>query len=105
MLTQLRIAETVEVADGEYGTKTVKRVRVLTPGAWALHQQGVDGKYTVIEDGTTPFREIPFVPFYGARTGYMQGTSPLADLAHQAIDATLGHAQASAPPTAPLGSA
>lgn len=85
VLTQLRIAETVEVADGEYGTKTVNRVRVLTPGTWALHQLGEDGRYTVIEEGVTPFQEIPFVPFYGARTGYLQGASPLADLAHQNI--------------------
>src|SRR5690606_36731970 len=35
-LAQLRLAETSEVDDGPYGSKTVNRVRVLTPGAWEL---------------------------------------------------------------------
>src|SRR5690606_30191435 len=37
-LSQLRIAEAHEVDDGAYGTATVQRVRVLTPGKWELWQ-------------------------------------------------------------------
>lgn len=82
-LTQLRLAEAAEEDDGEYGTKQVKRVRVLTPGAWELWQSQGDGKdYVLIDDGTTTLAEIPFVPFYGRRLGFMMGVSPLMDLAY-----------------------
>lgn len=83
MLTQLRLAETAEVEDGRYGTKTVNRVRVLMPGAWELWEERADGaEYDLIDQGTTSLTEIPFVPFYGRRTGLMTGVSPLMDLAY-----------------------
>lgn len=81
-LTQLRLAETAEEDDGEYGVKTVERVRVLTPGAWELWRKGEKEDYVKIEEGTTSLDEIPFVPFYGRRTGFMMGVSPLMDLAY-----------------------
>lgn len=81
-LTQLRLAETVEEDDGEYGVKAVERVRVLTPGAWELWQKGEKGEYVMVESGTTSLAEIPFVPFYGRRMGFMMGVSPLMDLAY-----------------------
>lgn len=81
-LVQLRLAETAEVEDGPYGATTVKRVRVLTPGAWELWEAPKEGKeYVLIDGGTTTLAEIPFVPFYGRRTGFMTGASPLLDLA------------------------
>lgn len=83
-LTQLRIAETAEVDDGDYGVKTVKRVRVLTPGAWAVWEEGPGG-YTLLESGTTTLQGIPFVPIYGVRRGFMHGHPPLLDLAHQNV--------------------
>lgn len=83
-LTQLRIAEVEEVEDGSYGTKNVNRVRVLTPGAWELWEEA-DSSYALIDSGTTTLDVIPFVPFYGLRTAFMQGASPLADLAYQSI--------------------
>jgi hypothetical protein len=33
-LTQLRILESIESADGEFGTKFIEQVRVLEPGRW-----------------------------------------------------------------------
>lgn len=83
-LTQLRIAETAEVDDGDYGVKTVNRVRVLTPGAWEVWQEGAGG-YTVLESGSTTLQVIPFVPIYGVRRGFMHGHPPLLDLAHQNV--------------------
>lgn len=82
-LTQLRIAEAAEVPDGPYGVTVVQRVRVLTPGAWELWQAS-DGKgqYELIDEGANSLGSIPFVPFFGHRTGYMEGVSPLLDLAH-----------------------
>lgn len=84
-LTQLRISETGEVADGDYGTKTVKRVRVLTPGAWQVWQEGGDSVYTLFDSGTTTLKVIPFVPIYGKRLAFMRGTPPLLDLAYQNV--------------------
>lgn len=83
-LTQLRIAETAEEEDGPYGVKTVNRVRVLTPGAWELWQEGTGG-WSMIDSGTTTLQSIPFVPIYGIRRGYMRGHPPLLDLAHQNV--------------------
>lgn len=81
-LTQLRIAEAAEVPDGPYGIQLVRRVRVLTPGAWELWQEGDKGTYVLIEEGTNTLQGIPFVPFFGHRTAFMVGVSPLLDLAH-----------------------
>lgn len=86
-LTQLRIAEVDEVEDGEYGVKEVRRVRVLTPGAWELWQQWANeadrsASYTLVDQGVTTLGYIPFVPFYGEYHGFMNGRSPLLDLAH-----------------------
>jgi hypothetical protein len=80
-LTQLRLAETAEVDDGEFGTKAVNRVRVLTPGAWELYEETTGG-YQRIDGGTTTLQVIPFVPVYGRRAAYMMGKPPLIDLAH-----------------------
>lgn len=82
VLTQLRLAETAEIEDGEYGTETVNRVRVLTPGAWELWEETNEGGYQLIDEGVTTLSEIPFVPFYGRRAGFMMGVSPLLDLAY-----------------------
>lgn len=81
-LVQLRIAETAEEDDGGYGSRVVERVRVLTPGAWELWQKPEKGgDYVLTEEGETSLNAIPFVPFYGRRTGFMTGISPLLDLA------------------------
>jgi hypothetical protein len=87
-LAQLRIAEDATVADGLFGEKTVKRVRVLTPGAFEVWEKterttaaGAE-EWSIIEAGTTGLGYIPFVPFYGWRTGYMTARPPLLDLAY-----------------------
>lgn len=85
VLTQLRIAETAEVDDGAFGVKTINRVRVFTPGAWVVYEQGRDGQYAPVDEGVTPLGGIPFVPVYGKRLGFMRGESPLLDLAYQNI--------------------
>lgn len=85
-LSQLRIAETASVADGDFGEKTVERVRVLTPGAFDVwEKQAGDARrdfWVRLEDesGTTGLNQIPFVPLYGRRKGFMLGAPPLLDL-------------------------
>ena len=86
VLTQLRLAEDTEVADGPYGTKTVKRVRMLTPGAYELFEANERGVWLSVESGLTTLNVIPFVPFYGRKHGYMNGASPLIDMAYLNVE-------------------
>lgn len=82
-LTQLRLRESITLEDGEYGTKTMQRIRVLYPGRWELYEESAKDKYDLIDSGFTDnMSEIPFVPFYGCKLGFMRGESPLLDLAH-----------------------
>ena len=84
VLTQLRLAECVELPDGLYGSIYKNRVRVLEPGRFEVWQEGErkDDDWFLVEEGTTTLDVIPFVPFYGKKLGLMQGISPLLDLAH-----------------------
>ena len=84
VLTQLRLAESKEVDDGEFGVKQEPRVRVLTPGAWAVYMPGAKDTddWVLEEDGTTTLQAIPFAPVYGSKRGFMDGVSPLLDLAY-----------------------
>lgn len=88
-LAMLRWMECAEVDDGDYGTKFVDRVRVVTPGSWELHENKGDGKggtrYEKIDGGSTSLDVIPFVPFYGKRVSTMVGLPPLMDLAHLSV--------------------
>lgn len=83
-LTQLRLAETREEPDGEWGTTKVPVVRVLYPGGWATYEQasGAVRGWAKTDEGTTTLTEIPFVPLYGTRVGFMEGRPPLLDLAY-----------------------
>ncbi len=86
-LTQVRIKETCFEQDGEWGEKEVYRIRVLTPGAFAIYEQQVipgstsAGKYVLVVQGQTSLPFIPLVPIYANRTGFMEGEPPLSSLA------------------------
>lgn len=84
VLTQLRLAETKEVDDGDFGTKHEPRVRVLTPGGWAVYMPGAraEDEWVLEDQGTTTLKAIPFAPVYGRKRGFMNGVSPLLDLAY-----------------------
>ncbi|GGA05671.1 DUF4055 domain-containing protein [Dyella caseinilytica] len=82
-LTQLRILETYEQADGLFATKWLPQVRVLSPGAWEIWREDADGKgWGIFDKGTTTLEDIPYVPLYGIRDGFMIGRAPLEDLAY-----------------------
>ncbi|KGQ19919.1 62kDa structural protein [Lysobacter dokdonensis DS-58] len=81
-LTQLRLAESTTEDDGEYGTKTIPCVRVLRPGSWEVWKQTTDKNWVLEASGTTSLAEIPFVPLYGVRDGFMVGKPALLDLAY-----------------------
>jgi hypothetical protein len=81
MLTQLRLAETTTVPEGEYGEKLAKQVRVLMPGEYKLYRQGDTGEYELIDEGRTSLSEIPFAVAYSNRMGFMESRPPLEDIA------------------------
>lgn len=80
-LTMLRIMECVEEADGEFGSKSVAQVRVLTPGAWATYRKGDKDEWPIHEHGKMSIDFIPLVTYYTRRTGFMTATPPFKDLA------------------------
>lgn len=91
-LTQLRFVESVTEPDGAFGEKFIEQVRVLYPGKWEVwresEQVDADGrKVWILHDkGTTTLKKIPYVPVYGKRTGFMEGMSPLLELAHMNVE-------------------
>jgi hypothetical protein len=80
-LTMLRLAETITVPDGKYGEKNVERVRVLTPGAYEIHEKDEKGDYNIVDEGRTSLSEIPFAVAYANRTGVLESMPPLDDIA------------------------
>lgn len=81
-LTQLRLLEQVDDDDDDYAPGKVTQVRLFEPGRWATYRADAKGDYHLYEEGTTTLNAIPFVPFYGRRCHYMEGKSPLTDLAY-----------------------
>jgi hypothetical protein len=79
---QLRFMECVEEADGPYGSKTVDQVRVLEPGKWEIHRKGDKGDWVLHDQGITTLKQVPFVPIYAGRYGYMVARPPLLEVAH-----------------------
>jgi hypothetical protein len=80
-LIQLRLMEEITVPDGLYGEKQVQQVRVLTPGAFEIHQKDKKGDFVLIDEGRTSLSEIPFAVAYSNRVGVLESRPPLADIA------------------------
>ncbi|MFN7322916.1 MAG: DUF4055 domain-containing protein [bacterium] len=80
-LSMLRLQETVTLPEAEYGERIVQQVRVLTPGAYQIHQQADNGEYQVVDEGTTSLDEIPFSVAYCGRINYLESRPPLEDIA------------------------
>ena len=80
-LVQLRLAEKVIVADGDYGEKQVEQIRVLTPGAFEIHQRDDQGEMRIVDEGTTSLSEIPFSVAYSNRVNVFESRPPLEDIA------------------------
>jgi hypothetical protein len=80
-LTQLRLMEKTIVPDGLYGEKQVEQVRVLTPGAFEIHQKDNKGDFRIVDEGRTSLSAIPFSVAYSNRMGILESIPPLADIA------------------------
>jgi len=101
-LTQIRIKETTEEDEGEFGTKMVERIRVINRGSWQLWVKNdvdianvnqTEKKEDVFElekEGLTTLDEIPLISiFFGRRISAITADAPLQGLA----DLNLQHYQ------------
>ena len=82
-LTQLRLHERVTVPYGEFGEELVSQVRVLEPGRFRLYrkQASRNRDWDLIAEGDTTLTEIPFAVAYANRTGTLESTPPLEEVA------------------------
>ena len=89
-LKQLRLLETATEEDGDFATKEVEQVRVLTRGAWATWRKVEGGNkqddWAPHETGVTTIKGIPFVPVYGNRLGFMRARPALLELAYANVE-------------------
>lgn len=88
VLTQFRFMESVTEADGEFADKPVKQVKVFTRDGsrviWQTYRQSVgtaSAEWVPFDGGLITLPEIPVVPVYLKRDGFMCGSPVLADLA------------------------
>ena len=58
-----------------------QQVRVLTPGAFEIHQKDKKGDFVLVDEGRTSLSEIPFAVAYSNRVGVLESRPPLADIA------------------------
>jgi hypothetical protein len=82
VLKQLRFFEDVDKPVGQFGTKSVKRVKVLEPGKWTAYEQNAKNEWVQTEEGTTTLDVVPVVVYYTGYEGPMCVNPPLDDLAH-----------------------
>lgn len=84
--TMLRYMEQVTEDDGEWGKTTVNQVRVWIKVdnivGWATYRQDKASVWNMHDNAATTISEIPFVPFYGKRLGFMHAEPPLFEVAH-----------------------
>lgn len=89
VLTQVRYWESVDEEEGEFGSTTIKQIRVLEIGAWSVWREstGANGtkEWIKVGEGATSLDKIPFETFYTKRTGVMTAVPPLLELAYMNI--------------------
>ncbi|MRW88857.1 DUF4055 domain-containing protein [Duganella sp. FT80W] len=97
-LSMLRFMESVDEDDGEFGTKTIPQIRVLTPSTWATYRKAekpaagqATEDWVPHKQGPVSLGKVPLVTFYTKRTGFMTATPPLIDMA----DLNIKHWQSS----------
>lgn len=84
-LTQVRIKQAVHEPDGEYGMRWRTQILVLEPGVARTHTQTANNQWEVEERALIvagkPLTDIPLIPLYTKRTGFMAAQPPLLELA------------------------
>lgn len=87
-LTMLRIMQYVDEDDGEFNVRHVEQILVLEIGRWRTYRKAASAQsslqeWALYDSGTSTITdELPFVPLYGERSGFMCGKPPLMELAH-----------------------
>lgn len=84
VLTQVRIREVVTEDSGEWGVEDVVQIRVLEPNAVRVYRQNARKEWALVPElsGVVTLGEVPLVPVYTGRKGFMIGVPPLEGLAH-----------------------
>jgi Domain of unknown function (DUF4055) len=80
-LKQVRLKETFQGRDESSGFGQ-HQIRSLTPDGWEIFRQDDQRKWNRVDAGECTLGEIPLVPLYTNRTGFMQASPPLEDLAY-----------------------
>ena len=82
-LTQIRFREkATEYSEDGFGEEQVDYVRVISQTEWQLWRKSADDdEYSLIDEGTHTFGEVPLVSFYTMRKDFMIADPPLEDLA------------------------
>ncbi len=80
-LAQIRIREQHRETKG-FDEVINDQIRIITPDEWQVHRK-IDGKnWQKVAAGENSLGEVPLVALYTNRTGFMQASPPLEDLAY-----------------------
>lgn len=87
VLSQVRITECQEVADGDYGKTEVNRIRVLNRDSFEIWEEKTDDKgevqWVMVQQGLLTLGFIPLVTImFGEQMSPMTACPPLEDLAY-----------------------
>jgi hypothetical protein len=87
VLSQVRITESTEEPDGDYGMKEVNRIRVLNRDSFEIWEEQADDKgeseWVMIQEGALTLGFIPLVTImFGECMSPMTACPPLEDLAY-----------------------
>ncbi len=88
-ITQFRYLECATEPDGMFGSKSVDRIRVLEPGMVSVYVRTADQKDWILDaeaSGVVSLKEVPVIPVYTGRTGFMTGVPPMLDLAWKNVE-------------------
>lgn len=94
-LSMLRLFEMTTAASGAYGEEVWQQVRVIRPDSYEVYRRQNSGGDPVLVPGLSgrnTLGVIPFVPLYTNRTGVLQSTPPLIDIAEMNITHYQRHA-------------
>lgn len=80
-LGQIRLREQVKEVSG-FDERVVEQIRVIRPDHWLIYRKNAKGNWALAGEGENTLGEIPIVPLYTNRTGYMRASPPLEDLAY-----------------------
>lgn len=90
-LTEVRIWEIIEEQNGLLSSLPVTRVKVWRQNEWEVWEPDMtagkkDASWKMTDTGVNSLGQIPLVPFYAKRTGFMVARPPMLDIAHLNVE-------------------